>query len=262
MENQIVLSQSAEIARIEIDMQVATAKQYPRDEEKVIKKVHKLATLNKEISCECFYSKPVGEGKTATGESIRFAEIVSSVWGNLRIKTYIKEETSKNIVAVAEGVDNETNTAISCEVSRSITTKSGYRYSESQIEVTKLAAQAIARRNVIFQLIPKGLFSETIEKIKDFSVGKNEQVSKDAFLTSVKKVLQAFKKYKIEENVVFEKIGVKSVEEITQDLLKDLIGFGTALKEGATVEDIFGKSDIFGIEKEVNKENLFDNANS
>src|SRR5262245_56131534 len=67
-----------------INVQVATAKKYPRDVQRSLEKARQLATLNDEVAEECHYSIPRG-GKQIEGPSVRLAEVVASCWGNLRI---------------------------------------------------------------------------------------------------------------------------------------------------------------------------------
>jgi hypothetical protein len=212
-----------------------------------------LATINKEIAAGCFYCKPVGDGKTVSGESVRFAEIIASIWEHLRIRTYIKDVDNKSVTAICEIHDTQSNVAISLEVATSIITKYG-KQSDSQIEVTKLATQAKARRNGILQIVPKGYFEPLLEKIRDCASGKFEKVSKDALITSFSKYLKAFKKHGIEEKQVFEKLEISTIEEITPDILADVIGFGTAIKEGTQASEIFGNH--VNIDIPVIKENL------
>lgn len=238
MSNELEIIQADQLVKIEMDTQIATAKQYPRDEKKVLQKIHYLATIDKEIAASCFYAKPVGDGKVATGESIRFAEIAASVWGNLRIRTYLKEESQKTVVAVGEIHDLETNTAISTEVSRSIWGKYG-RYGESTIEVTKLAAQAIARRNIIMQVIPKGLLNSTLQQIKDCATGKNDEQKEKYIKQTVAKYVKSFQQKGITETQLCQKLEISHLDEIDSDKLEILIGFGTAIKEGMTVQELF-----------------------
>ena len=52
--------------RASIDIQVATAKKYPRDLRKVMENSIFIATLDKDTASKCRYAKPVG-GKSITG---------------------------------------------------------------------------------------------------------------------------------------------------------------------------------------------------
>ena len=59
MENEIIEVKQAEmlaaINRTEVDMQIATAKQYPRDLSQVLNKIATFAKMDKETAEDCFY---------------------------------------------------------------------------------------------------------------------------------------------------------------------------------------------------------------
>src|SRR5689334_11587126 len=71
------------IQRAEIDVQIATAKRYPRQLSLVKSHMMSFATLDQETAEACFYNLPRG-GKNIQGPSVRLAEIAVSCYGNLR----------------------------------------------------------------------------------------------------------------------------------------------------------------------------------
>jgi hypothetical protein len=248
-------SQYSEVVKIEIDTQIATAQMYPRDEVKCIEKVLKLCTLDEETASACFYSKPVGNGAVATGESVRFAEIVFSAWKHIRIRTYIKEETNRIVTAVCEVHDLESNIASSSEVSRSIITSKGQIFSLSQIEVTKMAAQAIAKRNAILGIVPKGLFKSTLDSIKNFSVElakKQKETSEIAFKDAVNKTVKYFTNQKITIEQVCKLLQIDSIDSITPEQYTLLKSYANSVYEKTSTID-----EIFNTEKTSNKTDFF-----
>ena len=91
MENEIVEISQIEtlqaINRSEIDIQISTAKQYPRDLSSVLKNIRDYATIDAETAADCFYALKRGQGNDASvieGLSVRMAEIFASSWGNYR----------------------------------------------------------------------------------------------------------------------------------------------------------------------------------
>ena len=79
MEQQNIITVSgaeslAAINRSEIDMQVATAKAYPRDVHKVINEITTYATMDQETAVDCFYKLKRGQTEIE-GLSVRLAEI-------------------------------------------------------------------------------------------------------------------------------------------------------------------------------------------
>ena len=63
------------LARAEIDVQIATARRYPRSITLASKNIRDLVTLDKDAAAECMYALPRG-GKPIQGPSIRLAEII------------------------------------------------------------------------------------------------------------------------------------------------------------------------------------------
>ena len=94
--NEVIQIQQAEmlqaINRSEVDMQVSTAKQYPRELPKVLNQIATYATMDVETASECFYVlRRNGDngGSAIEGLSVRMAEIIAGAWGNLRVQTRI-----------------------------------------------------------------------------------------------------------------------------------------------------------------------------
>ena len=129
------------INRSEIDVQIATARRFPRSIEAAKKRIVDLATQDKNIAYNCFYHLERTEKKqdehgqwrdTKTvieGLSVRMAEIIATSWGNLRCAARIIGNDGKQITAQGVCHDLETNVAISVENNRNITNKQGKTYS-------------------------------------------------------------------------------------------------------------------------------------
>jgi len=152
MSNEIIKVEQADmlqaINRAEIDIQISTAKQYPRDLPRVLNMIATYATMDKETAEDCFYilrrKDKDGNDSVIEGLSVRMAEIIASAWGNLRIQTRIVGNDGRMITAQAMCHDLESNVAVCKEVSRSIMTKKGFTYSQDMQIVTGNAASAIA----------------------------------------------------------------------------------------------------------------------
>lgn len=140
-----------------LDVQVSTAKAYPRSVQEFHADLEAWCTLNQETADECFYAKPV-DGKKMVGPSIRFGELVQAAYKNLNVDTRVSGEDDGHVVLEATCRDMERNIASRSQVRRSILTKEGKRYKQHMVETTINAGMAIARRNVIFQTVPKALW--------------------------------------------------------------------------------------------------------
>ena len=67
-----------------IDVQVATAKQHPRNIKRAVDNSIAIVTMDKETAETCTYSLPRG-GKKINGPSVHLARIIAQNWQNLRL---------------------------------------------------------------------------------------------------------------------------------------------------------------------------------
>ena len=142
--------------RANIDIQVSTAKQYPRSISRCANNAVALVTMDKDTAQSCGYALPRG-GKPITGPSVHLAKIIAQQYGNLRAEAKVVEITDKQVVSRGTAWDLENNYAVSFEVRRSIVGKNGNRFSDDMITVTGNAANSIAYRNAIFGIVPKSI---------------------------------------------------------------------------------------------------------
>lgn len=223
-----------EITRGEIDMQIATARRYPRSIDAFQKKALSLATVNQDIAARCFYKLPRG-GKVIEGPSIRLAEICLGAWGNLRGGAQCIEVGEAWIKSQGVAHDLETNTAISVQTVRRITDKNGKRYSDDMIIVTQNANNAIALRNAAFKIIPYVYVNEIFLKVKQVAVGDTKTMGPRR-----KQALEKYAELKVDEARVLKFLKRRAVEDIDLGDLEMLFGVYTAIKDGdTTVEEQF-----------------------
>jgi len=159
-----------------LDVQVTTAKQYPRSVETFRSELVSWACLDIEVADSCTYSVPRG-GKSIMGASIRFAELAMQAYGNIVVETAVLDDGSENrrhVICVGTCRDLQRNTASRAEVTRSILNKNGSVYQDHMIETTIAAASAIARRNAILQVIPKALWKNAHDKSKKVMIGEGK----------------------------------------------------------------------------------------
>lgn len=225
------------INRTEIDMQIATAKRYPRNVQDVLNRIRESATEDASVAQECFYHLPPRGGKSIDGLSVRMAEIMAGAWGNLRVQTRIVGNDGKTVTAQGICHDLETNTAISVEVKRSIVDKYGKTYSEDMQVTTGNAASAIAFRNAVLKIIPKAITNKTIEEVKKVAMGTSKDLkSRRAACVDL------FEKMGVKKEVLLTLLDVEKVEDITSELLFNLVGIYNSIKEGATsIDEVFGE---------------------
>jgi hypothetical protein len=235
MENQvqIITADAVEaISRAEIDIQISTAKKYPRDLNKVLNQIETFATMDTETAEDCFYALRRGKGEDAKvieGLSVRFAEIITSAWGNIRVATRIIGNDGKMITAQGMCHDLENNVATSVEVHRRITDKNGKTFSDDMVVVTGNAASAIAYRNAVLKVIPKAITKKIVERTKQVAIGKALDIE-----TSRTNCLANYKRAGVDEKMICEYLEIKSIQDIDKERLFELKGLWNAIKEGST----------------------------
>lgn len=229
------------INKSEIDIQVATAKQYPRNIPDVLNKISTYATMDTETASDCFYvlrRSGSGGSTTVEGLSVRMAEIIAGAWGNLRVQTRIVGNDGRTITAQGICHDLETNVAVSVEVKRRITDKYGKTYSEDMQVVTGNAASAIAFRNAVLKVVPKAVTKRVIEGVKQVALGQSLDLE-----TSRQKMLEYFGKLGVTKEMILNYLNLKKVEEIDKEAVFELRATANAIKEGTTtVQETFVKS--------------------
>jgi len=217
--------------RGEVDIQISTAKQFPRSIKKFAGDAMSLATLDEETAASCFYSLP-RDGKNVEGPSARLAEIVSSCWGNMRSQANIVDMDDKFVTARGVTWDLEKNVAVSTEVKRRITNKQGRKFSDDMIVTTSNAACSIALRNAVFKVVPMALVRPVYLKAREVAIGDAQTLS-----SRRQKMVEYFGKMGVSPEKVSARVGKASIEDVTVDDLAVLIGLSTAIKEGDTNVD-------------------------
>lgn len=226
------------INRSEVDMQIATAKQYPRHIPTVLNQIATLATLDAETAEDCFYVLRRGgaNGSNAIeGLSVRMAEIIAGAWGNLRVQTRIIGNDGKTVTAQGICHDLETNVAVSVEVKRRITDKNGKTFSEDMQVVTGNAASAIAFRNAVLKVVPKAVTKRVIADVKQVAMGQALDLE-----TSRQRMVDYFTKLGVDEKLLLEYLELSKREEIDKEQVFELRALANAIKEGTTtVQEAF-----------------------
>ncbi len=226
------------INRAEVDIQIATAKQYPRDLSRVLNQIKTYATMDMETAEDCFYALRRGRGNDASvieGISVRLAEIIAGAWGNLRVQSRIIGNDGRTITCQGICHDLETNLAVSVEVKRKITDRNGKTYSEDMQVVTGNASSAIAFRNAVLKVVPKAVTKKVINEIKEVALGKSIDLE-----TRRQRMVNYFTQIGVTQSELLTYCGVKSIEQIDNQIVFELRGLANAIKEGTTtVQETF-----------------------
>ena len=223
--------------RANIDIQVSTAKQYPRSISRCTNNAVALATMDRETAQSCGYALPRG-GKPITGPSVHLAKIIAQQYGNLRAEAKVVEITDKQIVSRGTAWDLENNNAYSVEVRRSIIGRNGNRFTDDMITVTGNAANSIAYRNAVFGIVPKAIVDKAYKAAQHLITGdlSDEEKLIKRRDSAIKHFIDT---YAITEEEVVKLCGKHTVNQIQADEIALLLGFAQSLKDGdTTVEEL------------------------
>ncbi len=242
------------VERANVDSQVATAKQYPRDLTRCVNNAIVMATMDPETAQSCGYALPRG-GKPITGPSVHLAKLIVSNWGNIRAEAKVVQITDKQVISRGTCWDLENNVATAIEVRRSIIGKGGKRFSDDMITVTGNAANSIAYRNAVFTVIPKAVTNKVYQAAQHFITG---DLSDDEKIVARRnKCINYFKdEYGISEGEVVMLCGKQTVNQIKAEQIALLLGITQSLKDGdTTVEELMKP-----YRKEENKKTIAEKA--
>ena len=225
------------VERANVDSQVATAKQYPRDLARSVNNSIAMATMDAATAQSCGYALPRG-GKPITGPSVHLAKLIVSNWGNMRAEAKVVQITDKQVIRRGTCWDLENNVATAFEVRRSIIGKGGKRFSDDMITVTGNAANSIAYRNAVFSVIPKAIIDKVYQAAQHYITG--DLSDEEKLVARRKKCIDFFKsEYGITEDEVVMLCGKQTVNQIKADQIALLLGITQSLKDGdTTVEDL------------------------
>lgn len=238
------------ITKAEIDVQISTAKAFPRSVTAFVRKVMSVATISADVAESCFYALPRA-GKTIEGPSVRLAEIVAASYGNLRTGARVVYMDEKKVVAQGIVHDLENNIYHAEEVERSLLQhvweddpnrpgkkrKTGrmVTVNEDMKIVIGRAACAVAYRNAMFKVVPAALVKDVEAKIKEVAKGDAQTLP-----TRRKQRVEYLHSIGVKDPQICEVLEVKHIDDIDLEKLQVLQGFINAIKnEGVDVGSIF-----------------------
>lgn len=238
------------VERANVDSQVATAKQYPRDLARSVNNSIAMATMDYATAQSCGYALQRG-GKPITGPSVHLAKLIVSNWGNMRAEAKVVQITDKQVISRGTCWDLENNVATAFEVRRSIVGKNGKRFSDDMITVTGNAANSIAYRNAVFSVIPKAITDKVYQAAQHFVTG--DLSDEEKLVARRKNCIDFFKdEYGITEQEVVMLCGKQTINQIKAEQIALLLGITQSLKDGDTTVDELMKP----YRKEENKKNI------
>lgn len=234
------------ITKGEVDIQIATAHKFPRSLATFNRRAMEMVSMDEDTAASCLYSRPVGKDprtgqqKYAEGLSVRMAEIVGTCYGNLRVGAMILEQSERQVRARGYAHDLETNFASTSEVVEATVKRDGTPYDERMRVVIAKAALAKARRDAIFQVVPRALCKKLEETAREVAVGDASTLDKRRAA-----VMDWVNKLGVPPERVFGALSIAGVEDIGVKELETLTGLKTAIKDGdISVDEAFPASSV------------------
>lgn len=241
----------------DVDLQVRTAKAFPRDISKFKQQAHKMVAIDKETAESCSYAYKRG-GKIIEGPSTRLAEIIAASWGNLRVAARTTGTDEGFIYAESVCWDLENNVAVSYETRRRITNKEGKRFNDDMVGITGNATTSIAFRNSVFRVVPRAYVNEIWKEARKVAAGNAKALKQRRT-----EMLQYFEGQGITEQQVLDLLNTAKVDDISAEQLALLRGFAQSIKDGViSIESIFRRDEQQG-ETDISEDgNIKDNNQS
>lgn len=230
------------VTRAEVDIQIATAKRFPRSIERFIQEAKGMVSLDPDLAAQCTYLLPARKGgrdnQPITGPSVRLAEIAAACYGNLRVVGRITDDDGKLVTAQAVAIDLERNVGYSVEVRRGVVTREGRRFGDDMVKVACNAAISIATRNATFKVIPRAFISLIEDEAARVARGDVRSLPE-----RMERAIGYFMGKGVSEERIYAALGIQGPGDMTLDLLARLNGFKVSINEGhASLEEIFPKA--------------------
>lgn len=236
-----------------IDIQISTAKAYPRSIKRSTDNALEIVMMDKEFAEACNYSLPRGN-KPISGPSVHLAKMMAQQWGNMRVDAKVVSIDATHVTSESACWDLESNLAIKATVKRSIMqnvyemkdgkpVKTGrtIRMNDDMITVTGNAANSISMRNSILSVIPRPIVNKVYAAAKQMITG--DISDKNKLMAKRKRVVSGLKEtYGLSEKEILQALGKAAIDHIDADDILVLIGIGQSIKDGdTTVEQAFKK---------------------
>lgn len=226
--------------RSQQDVMIATAHRWPRPEPAVIRERIKSYAMDKDIAPEMFYTlkrkdKRTQQEKLIQGPSVRLAQIALTCYRNIGAWSRVVANNGREVVSQGFCFDAENNIVIGVFESRSILTRTGRTFSQDMQIMAGRAANAIARRNAVFEVIPRVLTQPAYEAARKVAVGDVRSIQ-----TTRQNVFAEYARIGVTQTQILRMLGKESMESVDLENLELLIGLGTSIKDGIiSIEDAF-----------------------
>ena len=229
----------SERAIAEVQGQLVLAKRFPRS--MTAAQIDFLdACKSPEFAATAFYAVP----NRGSGPSIRFAEEVARCYGNFdyghrelsRTEAGINGPGKSEIEVYAWDKEKNNRSTRQITVIHVTDTKNGPKRLIDQTDIDNKIANVASKqmRGRILALVPKAIVAAGVLEAKRTIAGGNEKPLSQRIIG----LCNGFAKYGVSTERLAKYLG-HSVDDITIDEFADLVGIGSALKEGGKASEFF-----------------------
>lgn len=239
MENQLIETNSnasmtveSNKAMQEIKAELQIAKMFPRNELEVSQKIS-VACQRFNLASVAMYSYPKG-GTTVTGPSIRLAETLARIYGNISYGfKEIENSNGRSIIAVTCWC-KESNTRAMREfvIEHRIRTSKGDKILVDPRDIYEHVASQAQRkvRAVILEIIPAEFVEDAVEACKQTL---KKGMSEGPLIDRIKKMVTAFASLGVNEEMLSKRLN-HALDICTLDEVVELQKIYVSLKDNAT----------------------------
>jgi hypothetical protein len=215
------------IAEVQASLMIAKAR--PRDPHQAFENM--LTSCSRQsLASKAFYSYPRA-GQTITGPSIRLAEELARIWGNMEFGTRELSQRDGETEMEVFAWDLETNMKSSQRftVKHEISTRNGVKELTDQRDIYELGANLGARRlrSRILAILPPDYVDAAIQACAHTLTGGGQK----PFADRIKDMITAFGQLGVTKKHIEDRLGAK-LTEILPDQFTELVGIYNAIKTG------------------------------
>lgn len=220
----------------EVRASILIAKSMPRDLAQVYEDVRNTC-MRRSFADKAFYAFPRG-GQTVTGVSIRFAEELARIYGNLKygIKEISQREDETEYLAYCIDLQSNTCSEQSFTVKHERHTRSGVTKLTDPRDIYELGANNASRRlrQRILAILPPDLIEDAELLCRKTIEGGGQKTMADR----VKEMLSAFSPFGVTKKMIEEYLG-KSMDAVLPEDITSLVAIYNSLKDGGKASDYF-----------------------
>ena len=228
----------SERAIAQVQAKVIMARKFPRSPAACFENIRE-ACRNLSLAEAAFFSFPRG-GEVVHGPTIRLAEELASIWGNIEISVIelSRREGETELQASAWDLESNVSSSVNFTVKHALDLKSGSKELTAQRDISDLTANVAARklRGRILSILPEALVSAAVDMCRDTLA---RSISAD--LADKRAAIVAhLRKMGITERAICVRFSVDKVEKLDARAVSSLASIARTIKAGeASAAEIF-----------------------